>query len=107
MQQSEVYQLLVSTGLNVYYYQTGKAVSPPYVVYLRNGTASRGSDDRNFIREDSYIVELYSTAQDAENQRKIETVLDRAGINYTTTESCLEDESIYMVAFYFDIVRKV
>lgn len=107
MQQSELYQLLASTGLDVYFYQTGKPVSPPYIVYLRNGTASRGSDDRNFIRKDSYIVEFYSAAQDAKNQSKIETALDSAGINYTTNEIYLQDESLYMVAFYFDITRKV
>ena len=107
MQQSELYQLLASTGLDVYFYKTGKPVSPPYIVYLREGTAARGSDNRNFIRKDSYIVEFYSVTQDAENQSKIETVLDSAGINYTTNEIYLQDEGLYMVAFYFDIVRKV
>lgn len=107
MHQNDLYQLLARTGLDVYFYQTEKPVSPPYVVYLRDGTTSRGSDDKNFIRTDSYIVEFYSVKQDAENQGKIETVLDSAGINYTTMESYLEDKNIYMVAFYFDIVRKV
>ena len=107
MQQSELYQLLASTGLDVYFYQTGQPVSPPYVVYLRDGTSSWGSDSKNFIRKDSYIVEFYSEEQDAENQGKIETVLDNAGINYTTSESYLESESMYMVAFNFEITRKV
>ncbi|WMI82095.1 hypothetical protein [Anaerotignum sp. MB30-C6] len=107
MLQNDLYQLLAKTGLDVYFYQTEEPVSPPYVVYLRDGTASWGSDDRNFIRKDSYIVEFYSVKQDAENQGKIETLLDSAGINYTTVESYLQDEGLYMVAFYFDIVRKV
>lgn len=107
MQQNELYQLLASTGLDVYFYQTGKPVSPPYIVYLRDGTTSRGSDNRNFVRKDSYIVEFYSDEQDTENQGKIETALDNAGIHYTATESYLEDESLYMVAFYFDVIRKL
>ncbi|WP_312047987.1 hypothetical protein [Anaerotignum sp.] len=107
MQQSELYQLLASTGLNVYFYQTNKSVSPPYVVYLRDGASARGSDDKNLIKKESYIVELYTTMQDSKSQGKIEAVLDNAGVHYTTTESYLEDESLYMVAFYFDITRKV
>ena len=107
MRQNELYDLLCSTGLDVYFYQTGEPVSPPYVVYLRDGAESRGSDNKNCIRKDSYIVEFYSDEQDAENQSKIETVLDNAGINYKTNESYLESERLYMVAFYFDITRKV
>jgi len=107
MQQSELYQLLSSTGLDVYFYQTGQPVSPPYVVYLRDGTSSHGSDHKNFVRKDSYIVEFYSDEQDEANQSKIETALDNAGISYTTSESYIESESLYMVAFYFDITRKL
>lgn len=107
MQQNDLYQLLVSTGLDVYLYKADKPVSPCYVVYFRDGTTSRGSDERNFIRNDSYIVEFYSDKRDEENQRKIENVLDSAGINYKTNEIYLQDKSLYMVAFYFDITRKV
>ena len=107
MQQSELYELLLSTGLEVCFYQKDKAVSPPYIVYLRNGTTGRGSDERNFIKKESYIVELYSSLQDSVNQGKIEAALDSAGIEYTTTESPLESEGLYLVAFYFEITRKV
>ena len=107
MQQSELYQLLASTGLDVYFYQTGQPVSLPYIVYLRDGTSSYGSDDKNCIRKDSYIVEFYSDEQDEINQSKIETALDNAGISYTTAESHLDSENMYMVAFNFELTRKV
>ena len=107
MQQSDLYQLLTTTGLNVYFYQANKSVFPPYVVYLRDGVSARGSDDKNMIKKESYIVELYTTKQDSKNQGKIEAVLDKAGVHYTTTEIYLEDGGLYIVAFYFDIVRKV
>lgn len=107
MLQSELYQLLSNTGLDVYFYEADGNPSLPYIVYLKDDESSWGSDNRNFLRKDSYIVEFYSARKDIANQTKIETALDEAGINYNATETYIDKEKMYMVAFTFDITRKV
>lgn len=66
-----------------------------------------GADAKNFLRKDSYIVELYSARKDFENQEKIESALDSVGINYDATETYIEEERMYLVAFTFEVTRKV
>lgn len=107
MLQSDLYKLLCDTGLEVYYYNADEATGLPYVIYYIDKCEARGSDERNEIKKDSYIVEFYSNKKDIINQSKIEKVLDDSGIKYTTNESYLDTESMYMVAFYFEIIRKV
>lgn len=71
MRQSELYKLLRSTGLEVYFYEADQGPALPYIVYLKDGEAAWGSDGRNFLRKDSYIVELYSARKDFANQEKL------------------------------------
>lgn len=106
MLQSELYKLLSETGLPVYYYEADENPSLPYIVYFTDNTAAWGADERNYLRKDSYIVEFYSANKNFENQKKIETALDKAGINYSATETHIEEEKMYMVAFTFEIIRK-
>lgn len=107
MLQSEIYDLLSGTGLRAYYYEADKNTSLPYIVYFTDSAAAWGADEENFLRKDNYIVEFYSARKDFENQKKIETALDKAGINYSVNETNIEEEKMYMVAFTFDITRKV
>ena len=107
MRQSELYKLLFSIGLEVYFYEADQNPTLPYIVYLKDGETAWGSDSRNFLRKDSYIVELYSARKDFANQEKIEKALDSVGIRYDATEIYIEKEKMYLVTFAFDITRKV
>lgn len=107
MLQSEVYELLCSTDLEVYFYEADTDPMLPYIVYLKDGETAWGADGRNFLRKDSYIVELYSARKDFANQEKIEKALDSVGIRYDAMEIYIEKEKMYLVTFAFDITRKV
>ena len=107
MRQSELYKLLRSTGLEVYFYEADQGPALPYIVYLKDGEAAWGSDGRNFLRKDSYIVELYSERKDFANQKKIEKALHSLGILYDATEIYKKKKKMYLVTFAFDITRKV
>ena len=99
MRQSELYKLLCSIGLEVYFYEADQNPTLPYIVYLKDGETAWGSDSRNFLRKDSYIVELYSARKDFANQEKIEKALDSVGIRYDATEIYIEKEKMYLVTF--------
>ena len=64
MRQSELYKLLRSTGLEVYFYEADQNPTLPYIVYLKDGETAWGSDGRNFLRKGSYLVEFYSARKD-------------------------------------------
>ena len=107
MRQSELYKLLRSTGLEVYFYEADQNPTLPYIVYLKDGETAWGSDGRNFLRKDSYLVEFYSAKKDFANQEKIEKALDSVGIRYDATEIYIEKEKMYLGSVAFDITRKV
>lgn len=107
MQVNELYQLLCGTGLNVSYFHVGKGEALPYVVYYSSGGNVYGSDDKNSIEKNDYVIELYSDKKSLKDENKIKTVLNNAGINYTINESYIDTESMYLVAFYIDTIRKV
>ena len=107
MRQSELYKLLRSTGLEVYFYEADQSPALPYIVYLKDGEAACGSDVINFVLKDIFFVELYSGRKDFANQEKIEKALDSVGIRYDATEIYIEKEKMYLVTFAFDITRKV
>ena len=96
MRQSELYKLLCSTGLEVYFYEADQNPTLPYNVYLKDGETAWGSDSKNFLRKDSYIVELYSARKDFANQEKIEKALDSVGIRYDATEIYIEKEKSFL-----------
>ena len=70
MRQSELYKLLCSIGLEVYFYEADQNPTLPYIVYLKDGETAWGSDSRNFLRKDSYIVELYSAEEKRRNVKE-------------------------------------
>ena len=107
MRQSELYKLLCSIGLEVYFYEADQNPTLPYIVHLKDADSDWGSASRTFLRKDSYIVELYSARKDFANQEKIEKALDSVGIRYDATEIYIEKEKMYLVTFAFDITRKV
>lgn len=85
-------------------------VKPPqgasYAVWF-DTFESRGSDDKNLIREHDYTIELYEYSPDPATEKAIENKLDLLGIQYAKQDrTYLESEQLYQVIYEFTIVEK-
>jgi len=112
MTHEELYALLKSTGLPVaYHHFTGtpdaSVPSPPYIVYLEDGSDAWGSDDQNGIKRTGYLVELYANKKDPESQEKIEALFNARGIGFSCIETYISTEKLYQAAYTIEFVSKI
>lgn len=83
-----------------------KPPDDPYAVYM-DSYERWGSDDKNFLTEHSYTIELYCRTPSPEKEDAIETALDNAGINYEKQERYwIQDEQLYQTIYSFDYIEK-
>jgi hypothetical protein len=84
-------------------------LKPPkttYCVYF-DSFNSRGSDERNRLKEHSISVEMYSYKSDPQSEAKIENVLDAFGIEYDKSDRYwIESEQLYQTIYKFGYIEK-
>ncbi|MEY8366088.1 hypothetical protein AALA22_10670 [Anaerovoracaceae bacterium 41-7] len=83
-----------------------KAPRETYAVYMDSYDVW-GSDDRNFIKDHEYTIELYSYKPDPGAERAIETSLDLFAVPYQKEERYwIEEEQLYQIIYTFSHVEK-
>lgn len=69
---------------------------------------SRGSDDRNYILDHAYTIEMYSSIPDPEAEKRIQNAFNAFGIPFKKQDRYwIQDEQLYQVIFNFDYVEKL
>lgn len=107
MDEATLFTLLKTTKLPVAYHHFTSPPSPPYVVYLVDSSEGRGSDERNEVKQTSFLVELYTVKKDLVSEAKIEKLFDDRGIGYTVSEIHLDTEGLYQVVYHIEFTRKI
>lgn len=98
---AELKTLLEQTNLPVTYSHWRKGQEPklPYLVFIRAGSETTGSDYANELRRDTYDIELYTDTKDPVAEAALEKVLDAAGISYECYEDYIDTEDLYQVVY--------
>lgn len=85
-------------------------VKPPrqsYVVYLISYT-SRGSDQRNMVRDCTTLIELYSYKADPDAEARIEAELDRRGLEYRKDDRYwIQEEQLFQTVYTVEHTEKI
>ena len=83
--------------------------NPPqttYAIFLDSFTG-RGSDDLNLIKDHDYTIELYSDTPDPDAEARIESVLNKYGIEYEKEPRYwIDEEQLYQVVYRFNFIEK-
>ena len=80
--------------------------SPPFFVWMAKET-QRGGDTRNFLREISAAIELYTERRpDTELERWMETEVLR-DVEFERFQTLIPDENIVQTAYQFTILQKI
>lgn len=99
MDEAQLYSLLSTSGLPIAYHHFDSPPTPPYVVYLFTRSENVGADNRVYIKDNRYQIELYSSKKDIGSEKIIEDMLDTNEIFYDKTETYIESEGLYEVLY--------
>lgn len=105
MKLSEVYTRLETLNKPLAYLAFKSAQSPSYIVYYENGANFHGSDEKNYIKDMTVVIELYSESKDMALERQIEDLFSDVELN-KSEDIWIDDEQLIMVAYKFTTINK-
>jgi len=105
MKLSEVYTRLGTLNKPVAYLAFKSAQSPPYIVYYENGANFHGSDEKNYIKDMTVVIELYSESKDMATEESIEALFSDVELS-KSEDIWIEGEQIVMVTYTFTTINK-
>lgn len=99
-------ELVAGLGLPYAYYQFSKntAKPPPFICYYLAGSDDFAADGVSYAKIRQLVIELYTRHKDFELEAQIESALSAAGIFYTVTETPIDSQQMYMVAYTSEIL---
>lgn len=105
MTQEELYLLLQTIEIPIAHrvFPEDEKQSPPFAVYYRQGCENVYADDKPYIKNQNFVLELYTDYRMPELEQRVETLFDDNEIAYTTEEVYLDDEKMYEIIYEFTI----
>lgn len=84
-------------------FKGGSAPALPFIVYYVDGTDNFKADDSVYLKRQQIIIELYTSTKSPTTEALIEAALDAAGIPWDYTESYIESEKAYLIAYTVEV----
>lgn len=105
MTMEELVAMLQKTGIPFAYdhFAEGESPEPPFICYLLPGSNNFAADGKVYFKINQVRIELYTDSKDLSVERKVETVLDEAGIFYNKSEVWIQSEKLYEVLYSFEV----
>lgn len=105
MNVQELRRLADEIGYPHGYRRTRRPVEPPYLVYACTGSDPIASDTRMHGLFSGWRIELYTVGKNPEAERRVEDVLDAAGLRYSKDETDLPDANLLEIIYEFEEVE--
>lgn len=80
------------------------APTPPFIVYYTDGSDDMIADGKNYKKIRPVTVELYTSYKDFALEGTVEAALNNAGLVFSRSETYIQSERLYMVAYDSEIV---
>ena len=102
----EVANVISSIGLPFAYHHfpenTGQ--QPPFICYYYPRSNDMIADDTNYQKINELVIELYTDNKDFAHENTVESVLKAHDFVYSSEETYIESEKMYMVVFYMGVI---
>lgn len=106
MDEKEMKAFLGKTGLPVAYSHFPDNQKLPFICFLGNKKAE-GCDNRNNLYRYDYSVELYTEKKDIKSEEKLEGLLNRLGISFSSETVWLAESSIFVTYYTISTYKKI
>lgn len=101
MSEEELYNLLITTGLEVAYDHFDEPnISPPFILYRSPDANTFKADDKTYYKQNNYIIDLVTDKKDPEEEENLEQILEENHLPYDKEESFIEAERIYQIRYF-------
>ena len=101
----EVINLL--KGLDIPYaydhFAEGENPEPPFICFRLPESNNFSADGKAYFKTSDVDIELYTDRKDPATEKKIESILNDAGIFFDKTEVWIASEKLYEVVFSFAV----
>ena len=106
MTYKEISDMIASIGLPYAYYQfpDGTEQSPPFICFLFDSSNDLAADNTNYQRIRQLVVELYTDNKDFALEDAVEAALNGSGLVYSRSESYIDSERMFMVAYTTEVI---
>lgn len=103
MDEATLHNLLKSTGMPVAYHHYVSPPKLPYLVYLFAYSSNFGADNKVYLEQNNYQVELYTKTKDPGREKLLEDLFDNNEIYWEKSETYIESEKMYQVIYEIKI----
>ena len=103
MDEATLFNLLKSTGLPVAYHHFVSPPEPPYLVYLFAYSSNFGADNKVYLKQNNYQVELYTKTKDPGREKLLEDLFDNNEIYWEKSETYIESEKMHQIIYEIQI----
>lgn len=101
----QVASMIESIGVpSAYHHFKRTNVKPPFILYYYDRSMDFSADNTNYLKAKSLTIELCIDDRDFDLEHRIETILNENDLVYTQTETYLESERMYVVAFFTSVI---
>lgn len=94
------YEMLQTTGLNVFYGHSDSYVDLPFLIYLGGRADISTADNTIIYQQEHYSIEYYFKNKNIELEKTIETTLLNNGYIYSKSEDIYIDSEKCYVIYY-------
>lgn len=107
MTTAEVYTMLNSiTGFNgKVAYETFSESAPalPFICFYATDTDNFKADNKVYFKRQNIIIELYTEKKDPTVEGTVETALDAAELTWEKSESYINEERCFLIAYEVEV----
>lgn len=101
MENKILYKLLKQLNIPVAYQSFKSEQKLPYICILQNGSNNIGADNKVYVSDNNYNIELYASNKDFELEKKLEELLNTNEIYWNKSGDIrIEQESMTEVIYY-------
>ncbi|HCT64227.1 MAG TPA: hypothetical protein DIC60_02985 [Lachnospiraceae bacterium] len=106
MDEIEFRNFLNKTGFDVAYSHFPDNRTPPFICFTQS-KQTEGADNKNLLMWFDYNVELYTEKKDIAAEKKIEYLLNTAGIDFTAETVWIEESGIFVTYYNVRLYKKI
>lgn len=106
MTYADVKNMIEPVGVPFAYYQFTKksAQPPPFITFYFQGDSDLKADNINYQKIRPLAIELYTDNKDFTLEAAVESMLTAHDLAFSRTETFIESERMYMVAYYTEVL---
>lgn len=75
-------------------------IVPPFILYRNTNSTTLKADDKVFVKDNNYIVDLITDVKNVVLEEQLEALFDNNCLPYDKEEDYISDERIFQIRYF-------